>query len=109
MYTDAILTGWGIAHGKAPSGGRWDENEITYINVLELKAIQIGVLSYCKDKNFKYIRIMSGNTTTISYISKKGGLKYHECNKIEKKILIWCTSRDLHISAAHISGKDNQF
>ena len=56
---------------KIPSGGKWDENEITHMNVLELKAIQFGVLTYCKDKNFKHIRIMSGNTTDLSCINKK--------------------------------------
>ena len=50
---------------------------------------------------------MSDNTTAISYINKKGGLKSHECNKIAKEIWIWCTSRDVHISAAHIPSKDN--
>ena len=72
-----------------------------------MKAIQFGVLTYCKDKNFKHIRIMSDNTTTISYINKKGGLKSSECNKIAKEIWIWCTSRDLHTSTAHIRGKEN--
>ena len=107
IYTDASLTGWGIADGKTPSGGRWDEDEITHINVLELKAIQFGVLTYCTYKIFKHIRIMSDNTTAISYINKKGGLKSNECNKIAKKIWIWCAGRDLHISAAHIPGKEN--
>ena len=41
------------------------------MNVLELKAIQFGVLTYCKDKNFKHIRIMSGNTTDLSCINRK--------------------------------------
>ena len=72
IYTDASLTGWGITDGKTPSAGRWDENEITHINMLELKAIQFGELTYCKDKNFKHIRIMSDNTTAISYLNKKG-------------------------------------
>ena len=102
-----VITGWSITDGKTPSRGRWRENKITHVNILELKAIQFGVLTYCKDKNFKQIRIMSDNTTAISYINKKGGLKSHECNKIEKKIWILCTSRDLHMMAADISGKDN--
>ena len=50
---------------------------------------------------------MSYNTTAISYINKKGDLKSHECNKIAKDFGVWCTSRDLHIRAAHIPGKDN--
>ena len=72
-----------------------------------MKAIQFGALTYCKDKNFKRTRIMSDSTTAISYINRNGGLKSNECNKIAKEIWIWCTSRDLHISAAHIPGKDN--
>ena len=74
IYTDAILTGWDITDDKRPSGGRWDENEITHIIVLELKAIKFGILTYGKDKNFKHIRIMSDITTAISYINKKGGM-----------------------------------
>ena len=50
---------------------------------------------------------MSDNTTAISYINKKGDLKSNECNKIAKEIWIWCTSRDLHKSAAHILGKND--
>ena len=50
---------------------------------------------------------MSDNTTAISYANKNGDLKSHVCNKIVKEIWIWCTSRDLHISAAHIPDKDN--
>ena len=50
---------------------------------------------------------MSDNTTAGSYINKKDSLKSHECNKIAEEIWIWCTIRDLHISPAHIPGKDN--
>ena len=50
---------------------------------------------------------MSDNTTAASYINKKGGLKSLKCNKTAKEIWIWCTSRDLHVSATHIPGKDN--
>ena len=107
IYTDASLTGWGIPAGKTPLGGGWDGNEITHINVLELKVIQVRVLTYCKHKNIKHVKIMSDNTTAIPYINKKGGLKPQECNKITKETWIWYTSRDLHISAAHILGKSN--
>ena len=61
------------------------ENEITETNLLELKAIQSGVLTYCKDKNVKHIRIISDNTTAISYMNKKGDLKSHNVIKLQKK------------------------
>ena len=81
-----------------------DENEIIHVNVLDLKSIWFGVFTYCKDKNFKHIRIMSNNTTATSSINKKGGLKSHEFNNTAKEILIWCDSRGLLINAAHIPG-----
>ena len=37
----------------------------------------------------------------------QGDLKSNICNKTAKEIWILCTSRDLHISTAHIPGKDN--
>ena len=43
------------------------------------------------------MRIMSVNTTAISYINKKGNLKSHECKKVEREIWIWFTSGVLHI------------
>ena len=75
--------------------------------MLELKPIQFSVLTYCKDNSFKHIRIMYDNTTAISYIDKKGGLKSHDCNKIANEIRIWGTSTDLHKSAANIPSKYN--
>ena len=81
-----------------------DENEIIHVNVLDLKSIRFGVFTYCKDKNFKHIRIMSNNTTATSSINKKCGLKSREFNNTAKEILIWCDSRGLLINAAHIPG-----
>ena len=72
-----------------------------------IETIQFGVITYGKDKIFKNVRIMSDNFTTMSYINKKGGLQSHERNKIAKDIWICCTSRDLHITAAQIPGKNN--
>ena len=40
IYTDSSTLGWGVTD---PSGGRWKADEINQINVLELKAIFIGV------------------------------------------------------------------
>ena len=38
-----------------------------------------------KDKNFKHIRIMSDNTTAISYINKNVGLNLTNVIKLQKK------------------------
>ena len=43
MYTDASLTGWGITDSISPSRGLWHKAELDHINVLEMKAIKIGI------------------------------------------------------------------
>ena len=51
IYIGSSTLGWGVTDGYNPSGGRWKAEEINHINVLELKAIFIWVLTYCKGKN----------------------------------------------------------
>ena len=74
IYTDSSTLGWGVTDGKNPSGGRWKADEINHINVLELKAIFIGVQAYCKAKNYKHVRVMSDNITPLYYVNNKGGV-----------------------------------
>ena len=101
------MTGRGITDGRSPSGGKWGVNEVAHINVLELKAIKIGVTTYCKNNEFSHVRVMSDNTTSISYINNKGGIKSKDLNALAKDIWLWCSNRNLWISAAHIPGLDN--
>ena len=43
IYIDSSILGWGVTDRKNPSRGRWKADEINHINMLELKAIFIGV------------------------------------------------------------------
>ena len=43
IYIDPSILGWGVTDRKNPSRGRWKADEINHINMLELKAIFIGV------------------------------------------------------------------
>ena len=107
IYTDSNTLVLDVTNSKNPSGGRWEADEINHIIVLKLKAILIGVQTYCKEKNYKHIRIMSDNITTVSYVNNKRGIKSEFCNKIEKELWVWCTSQNMWVSAAHIPGTQN--
>ena len=58
-------------------------------------------MTYCKDKVSKHVRIMSDNTTAISYVNNKGVIKSELCNDITKETMslvyiikvldFWCT------------------
>ena len=107
IYTDSSTLGWGVTDGYNPSGGRWKAGETNHINVLELKAIFIGALTYYKGKNYKHVRVMSDNITAVSYVNNNGGIKSEFCNEIAKELWVWCTSQNMWISAEHIPETQN--
>ena len=90
---------------KKGLGESWGENEIRHINILEMKTIKFGVLTYCKKSKMKHAIIMPDNTIAIAYINKKAGLKSSESNDIAKEIWPWCASSDLHTRATYNLGK----
>ena len=101
------MTGWGVTYKVNRSEGFWDNEEITRINVLELKAIFYGNKSYSKNQVFKHVKVMCDNTTTISYFNHMGGQKFEDCNSLKKEVCKWCIERNLWISAAHIPDCNN--
>ena len=107
IYSDASLKGWGGARGKTTTGGNWSFTEsIDHINVLELIAAYYVLASLCDDVYNAHIRIMVDNKTALAYINGMGGRK-PACNKMARKIWLWCQSRNVWLSAAYITSADN--
>ena len=69
IYTNASLTWWGVIDKVNHSEGFWHNEEITYITVLELKAISYSNKIFCNNQVFEDVKVMCGNTTAISYIN----------------------------------------
>ena len=108
IYSDASDLGWGATNGKIRINGRWSDSESDlHINIQELMAAKIAIMSYCKDMEDIHVRIMADNMTAVIYINNMGGTKSKECNQIAKEIWQWAESRNIWISAAHIPGTDN--
>ena len=105
IFTDASETGWDITDGHNQSRVHRAEHEKMHINVLEPKAAFIGIHTYCHNRRYKHIRVMSDSSTAIAYINNKGGIKSKKCNEIAKEIWLWCFKSNSFISAAHIPGK----
>ena len=107
ITTDASLQGWGAHLDQVATGGRWLHHEATaHINVLELRAVHLALLSLCK-KTAVHIHIRADNTTTVAYINKMGGTRSEECNEVARKIWYWAEINDNWLSASYIPGKDN--
>ena len=87
--------------------GLWHKAELEHINVLELKAIEIGIYTYYKNKDFLHVRVICDNATATSYVNNMGGMKSQTCNNIVCRIWDFCTKNQSWVSAAHISGTIN--
>ena len=73
LISDASPRDWGTASGTACTHDLWSEAETTYyINVLELLAMELGLRSPLIDCQNQHIRVVSDNTTTVSYINCMG-------------------------------------
>lgn len=109
LYSDASGSGWGGFNEteNIRTGGKWSAREREFhINVLELKACQLTIYSFCKDIRNTHIRIFMDNTTSCAYINKYGG-KHYELDSVAREIWFWCIERNIFLSAAHIPGKEN--
>jgi hypothetical protein len=110
LSTDASLSGWGgvLSNGLTVSG-HWSQAESTeHINFLELKAIHLCILSFLSIIKDHSIKILSDNSTAVSYVNKMGGT--HSSSLCKLALSIWDTLLDSDIScfAVHIPGVRNE-
>ena len=109
LQTDASEKGWGaFRKGLEPTGGRWTEEYMyQHINVLELKAAYLGLLSLCKEVTGVHILLQMDNVTAVSYVRNMGGTHSVLLNNIARDIWFWCMERNIWLTATHIAGIKN--
>ena len=105
LTTDASEEGWGAVFQGVSTGGRWSTSEISdHINVLELRAVLLGLKTFVSDDHDIEILVKSDNTTTISYINRMGGMNSPQCNKLALQIWEFCEIRNIWLVATFIPG-----
>ena len=78
----------------------------SHINIPELKACQLCLHTFCKNKDNTHVRMYMDSTTSCAYMNKFGG-RTSELDTIAREIWFWCMERHIYLSAAHVPGKDN--
>ena len=106
LTTDASLLGWGAVFGSSQTGGHWGFSELAHINVLELKAVLLGLGALCSAVRDSHIRLVTDNTTVVACIEKGGSMKSHLMSLTES-IFSWAFERGISLSAEHLSGVEN--
>lgn len=110
IHTDASQSGWGAYHvaTKRTTGGAWSVEEMEMsINAKELKAIGLGLQSFCQSLSQAHVQVRSDNVTAVAYIKHMGGTVSAVCNQLAFDIWSWCIERKLWLSVTHIPGKCN--
>ena len=105
IQTDASKKGWG-AHCLGKSvGGQWSQKESQlHINLLELKAVHLALLTFSKAQNLKSVHIQMDNMTALSYLVKMGGTHSRELTSLAKEIWDFLLSEQITITAEYLPG-----
>ena len=61
-------------------------------------AILLALKTFATDKSHTHIRIMTDNSTAVSFINPMGTSHSHSCNSMAKKIWEWCIERNIWLS-----------
>ena len=87
-------------------GRTWSMEERKFhINVLELKAAKLPIMSFTlKERDAISIHISMDNMTALSYLIKMGGIKNQELNAISKEIWQYLLKQNNTITAEYLPG-----
>ena len=108
MNTDASNDGWDAVSGVVSTGGHWDTDETSFhINVLEHKAVFLGLRSFFANLCHTKIKVYADNATTDSYINEMGGMLSILCENISKYIWCWAEQCNIWITVCFVLGSDN--
>ncbi|XP_045104399.1 uncharacterized protein LOC123499932 [Portunus trituberculatus] len=90
LYTDASTVGWGASILHDSVSGVWATHELSlHINLLELKAIRLGLLHFKDHVRGQTVAVFSDNATALSYLAKEGGTRSGSLNAEAQAILQW--------------------
>ncbi|XP_030750160.1 uncharacterized protein LOC115877950 [Sitophilus oryzae] len=108
ICTDASLSGWGAyCQGKSACGW-WSLTESEdHINLLELRAIFLGLKCFAGNLKDCNILIRTDNTTALSYVNKMGSVKFPKLNNLARSLWKWCENKNIWIFASYIQSKEN--
>ena len=80
------VRGRGVCQGTT-TGGTWSYQErAKHINILELIAVKLAILTFTKGKSATAIHLRIDNMTALSHLVKMGGTRSPELLQVAKEI-----------------------
>ena len=108
VFLDASKKGWCAASQGITTGDQWSSVEKAWhINVLELEAVRLAILSFTIFKKLKSIHLRIDNMTALSYLLNMGGTQNKHLIEISKEIWGYLIERKIHLTAEYIPSLSN--
>ena len=108
LFTDTSCAGWGAHLLDQRASGKWSEEEkMLHINLLEMKAVWLGLQSFQKIVTGHRVTVMCDNSTVVAYVSKQGGTHSRSMCELTSCLLKWTESIDVHLEARYLPGQIN--
>jgi hypothetical protein len=88
--------------------GTWSQEEFKMsINILELKAVLLGVKHFRSQLNNQRVYLFSDNSTVVTYIRKQGVTHSPFLCRMTWELLQFCRRENIVLVPRHIPGKHN--
>ena len=108
LFTDASCAGWGAHLLDQRTSRKWSEEEkMLHINLLEMKAVWLGLQSFQKIVTGHRVTVMYDNSTVVAYVSKQGGTHSRSMFELTSRLLKWTENIDVHLEARYLPGQNN--
>ena len=105
IHSDASLQGWGAVCDNVTTRGPWPQvDRSRHINELELLGAFYALQTFTKESSNISVQLLLDNTTAVAYVNKCGGTHSRTLSDISAKIINWCESRNISLSASHVPG-----
>ena len=108
LYLDASCSGWGAHLLDQHVSGVWsDQEKLLHINLLEMKALFLGLQAFREDVIGHHVTVMCDNSTVVAYVNKQGGTVSRALCLLTSRLLRWTESFDVRLGARYLPGHDN--
>ena len=108
LYLDACCSGW-CAHllDQHVSGVWSDQEKLLHINLLEMKALFLGLQAFREDVIGHHVTAICDNSTVMAYVNKQGGTVSWALCLLASRLLRCTESFDVHLDARYLPGHAN--
>ena len=108
LYSDASSSGWGAHLLDQNVSGVWsDQEKLLHINLIEMKALFLGLQAFQEDVSGRHVTAMCDNSTVVAYVNKQGGTVSRALCLLTTRLLRWTESFDVHLDARYLPGENN--